>query len=122
LRDYPHTPGEARRNDQIALRLRARRAELLSGYDHCAAELHTTTDADLDEEELAERACSSAAEILSHLSAEIRDIDEALERLRHGDYGLCVDCGALIPAKRLRAVPTARRCLNCQARCERRAG
>ncbi|WP_299020142.1 TraR/DksA family transcriptional regulator [uncultured Tepidimonas sp.] len=52
-------------------------------------------------------------------TAELRAIDDALERIRQGTYGLCIDCGAEIPAARLHAAPTALRCLDCQARYER---
>jgi DnaK suppressor protein len=41
-------------------------------------------------------------------------IDEALERIENGDYGKCAHCGALLPEKRLEAVPWARHCLPCQ--------
>lgn len=46
----------------------------------------------------------------------LSEIDEALARLDEGTYGTCVDCGGQIPAERLEALPTAARCLACQAR------
>jgi DnaK suppressor protein len=44
-------------------------------------------------------------------------IDEALDRIAAGDYGLCLACGDSIPSKRLRVVPWARYCVPCQERC-----
>ena len=41
-------------------------------------------------------------------------IDQALSRLDEGTYGTCVDCGKLIEARRLEAVPWAERCFTCQ--------
>jgi DnaK suppressor protein len=41
-------------------------------------------------------------------------INEALDRITAGDYGVCLACGDPIPVKRLRAVPWARRCVPCQ--------
>jgi len=41
-------------------------------------------------------------------------INEALDRLTAGDYGVCLACGDSIPVKRLRAVPWARHCVPCQ--------
>ncbi len=41
-------------------------------------------------------------------------IDEALERVEEGTYGLCVSCGKEIQPKRLEAVPWARHCITCQ--------
>jgi RNA polymerase-binding protein DksA len=49
---------------------------------------------------------------------ELRDIDSAFARMKAGDFGICVDCEANIPAKRLLAYPTAKRCMNCQERRE----
>ncbi len=45
---------------------------------------------------------------------QLRMIEEALDRLRSGDYGYCLACEQEIPAKRLNAVPWARYCVGCQ--------
>ena len=41
-------------------------------------------------------------------------IDTAFERLRLGQYGVCEECGDEISLERLRAVPYALCCLDCQ--------
>ena len=46
---------------------------------------------------------------------ELQDIDAALERIRAGSFGRCVECGTVIPEARLDAYPAAKRCLTCQA-------
>ena len=46
----------------------------------------------------------------------LREIDDALDRLRDGSYGTCMDCGITISKKRLEAVPWARFCVTCQER------
>lgn len=48
--------------------------------------------------------------------AELADIDAALARVADGSYGVCVDCGRAIPVARLRARPTATRCVACAER------
>jgi DnaK suppressor protein len=45
-------------------------------------------------------------------------IEEALDRVRAGTYGLCKNCGKLIPKARLEAVPTAKMCIDCKAKQE----
>lgn len=50
---------------------------------------------------------------------EIRRIEQALERIKSGEYGVCADCGEDIAYQRLKAYPTALRCRDCQARYER---
>lgn len=42
----------------------------------------------------------------------------ALERMRTGLYGECIDCGHPIGRKRLRAIPAAIRCTDCQKEAE----
>lgn len=43
-------------------------------------------------------------------------IDEALQRLRDGDYGYCVECDEEIAEKRLEVDPAAALCVNCASR------
>lgn len=45
---------------------------------------------------------------------ELRQIAEARERMAHGTYGTCVDCGADIPFARLEVLPFSDRCVSCQ--------
>jgi len=52
---------------------------------------------------------------------ELAEIDAAQARLEAGTFGLCEACGDPLPLARLRALPTARRCLPCQTGNERRS-
>ena len=45
---------------------------------------------------------------------ELRGLEAARERIAGGDYGTCVDCGRDIGFERLRATPSAIRCIACQ--------
>jgi DnaK suppressor protein len=47
---------------------------------------------------------------------QLRLIEAALDRIGAGDYGVCLSCEEPIPAKRLRALPWARYCVECQER------
>jgi DnaK suppressor protein len=49
-----------------------------------------------------------------HETAELGDIQAALERIEAGTYGHCTNCDAAIPPARLNAYPTAKRCIDCQ--------
>lgn len=46
-------------------------------------------------------------------------IDDALRRLRRGEYGRCAECGEPIAEARLAALPFARLCVACQEEEER---
>jgi DnaK suppressor protein len=47
-------------------------------------------------------------------SETLNKINDALMRLEQGDYGNCFDCAAEIAEKRLRALPFAVRCKDCE--------
>jgi RNA polymerase-binding protein DksA len=52
---------------------------------------------------------------LLNRDAQLRDdLRRAFEMLRDGSFGTCEDCGEMIAAARLRAIPWARRCVSCQ--------
>jgi DnaK suppressor protein len=40
-------------------------------------------------------------------------IDEALQRIKAGTFGTCIECGEELQLKRLEAVPWARYCVTC---------
>jgi RNA polymerase-binding protein DksA len=50
----------------------------------------------------------------------IRAIDAAITRIQQGRYGLCLKCGKKIPLDRLKAIPYAVMCIDCQKGEERR--
>ena len=45
---------------------------------------------------------------------QLRLVEEALDRVQSGDFGVCLACEQPIPPKRLQAVPWARYCVPCQ--------
>ena len=53
-----------------------------------------------------------------HETAALAEIESALLRLDAGTYGVCTDCAGAIPEARLKALPTAPRCLACQEKTE----
>lgn len=48
------------------------------------------------------------------------EIDEALQRLDRGEYGVCEGCNQPIEKARLRAIPFARLCVRCKSEQEKR--
>jgi len=74
-------------------------------------------------QDLADKAANAyTKEFLFHQSDDSRRIlqlvNEALERIKSGRYGLCVACGKEVQQKRLEAVPWARHCIECQEKQE----
>jgi len=48
-----------------------------------------------------------------------KKIDEAILRIKKGEYGLCKECDGPIRFARLRARPTAEQCITCKEESER---
>jgi len=90
--------------------LKSGRPEVTMGY--CA-----------DENEMASRVSEAHFELVMHdrRQSGIREIEEALRRMEHPDYGICDECGEDIGSARLMARPTASLCVECQNERERGA-
>lgn len=58
--------------------------------------------------------------LLDRLEAQRDLVDEALQRLDDGTYGQCTNCGQEIAPGRLKAMPQASLCIECQEALERR--
>jgi DnaK suppressor protein len=48
----------------------------------------------------------------------LRLIQQALERIKDGTFGICAECEGPIGLKRLQVVPCARNCIACQQQAE----
>jgi DnaK suppressor protein len=46
-------------------------------------------------------------------------INEALEKLKEGTYGICEECGDKIGSGRLKVMPLAKYCVSCQSKLEK---
>src|SRR5712671_4926594 len=75
-------------------------------------------------QDIADRAANSyTKEFLFSVSNNERQllnmVETALQRIREGTFGECVNCGNEINAKRLEAVPWTRYCIECQEKLEK---
>lgn len=80
----------------------------LSAYDNHPADAATATS---------DRACDLG--LRDNARRTLREIDAALARMDRGSYGLCQRCGGPIEGARLRVLPYASLCLECQRTTER---
>ena len=81
----------------------------LSSYSYHMADQGTDTM----DREMAFSLASREGRYLHHLN-------EALERIEKGTYGICRSCGKEISKTRLEAVPNATQCINCKNAEERK--
>ena len=61
----------------------------------------------------------TALRVASGESEWLREVSDALKRVRDGDYGSCEMCEKEIPKKRLEVFPSARHCVECQSKHEK---
>jgi RNA polymerase-binding protein DksA len=52
--------------------------------------------------------------LLDHAEQQLKEIDQALNRLKEDRYGICLDCGKNIQPARLEIIPSAAFCIKCQ--------
>lgn len=57
-----------------------------------------------------------AFQFLAQKKQYLNRIDEALERIYNGTYGICVECNEEIGWQRLDAMPFTRLCFNCKSK------
>jgi len=113
------TPEQLRELEQAL----TRRRELLESEAHADAskargDVYSETAgpvADTGDEATADLISDVENAELSRDLDELREIDSALERMRAGSYGTCLECRGEIGLERLRRQPTALRCFDCQS-------
>jgi DnaK suppressor protein len=110
-------PLKGQRLEKFKQRLVAKRKELVSEVRGSnVGSLETNADGIQD---IADQASSAYTKefLLSIGDAErrmLRQVDEALDKIRQDTYGLCESCGEMINERRLEALPFARLCIKCQ--------
>jgi DnaK suppressor protein len=115
----PAVAKERRLND-LRVILESRRAELSQEVQGRIRDVRSDGTSDRDGLDAAE---SSEIDIqgdigfaLIQLKTEtLKKIDAALRRIEEGNYGDCFECGREIAEARLRALPFAFRCRECEA-------
>lgn len=91
---------------EVQEKMRDVRSEGASGDGQGVLDAAETSEADIqDDIEFA---------LIQMKSETLRRIEEALARLDEGTYGYCFECGDEISERRLRALPFAVRCKDCE--------
>jgi RNA polymerase-binding transcription factor DksA len=94
-------------------------AEALKAQADSLALEHEPGDVQFDEEGGEGGTANVDREIDLYLSAQARatvvEIDRALQKIEEGTYGVCEQCGDVIPDARLQALPYAALCVSCKS-------
>lgn len=59
---------------------------------------------------------SQVGALIAQARRQLEEIQEAVDRLDKGGYGVCEDCGGRIAEGRLEARPATRHCIDCASR------
>lgn len=104
--------------EQVAEQIDALERDLQAYGQDQAVEGHAPThNADLASDMAAAETIVAELELMRGQAAEI---DDTLERVARGTYGICENCGRLIDRTRLKALPLARYDIRCQELLEER--
>jgi DnaK suppressor protein len=103
------------KNEDITKVLKTRLSEVTSHLAEIDSELRKPLSADSEERATDLENQDALEGIKNSEIQEIRQIQGALKRIAEGTYGVCVQCGAEIDPKRLKALPIAARCISCAA-------
>ncbi|HVS01474.1 MAG TPA: TraR/DksA family transcriptional regulator [Thermoanaerobaculia bacterium] len=108
--------------DAIREQLLAQRNQILTMYENDVRAGQEASDEGSDD--IVDRANNAYnRELLFSLSdgerTTLLKIEEALQRIEAGTYGICMSCGESIRPGRLKAMPWARYCIDCQELAEK---
>ena len=108
--------------EKFRQRLLTKRKELLNGVRGSNVKSLESTGEEI--QDIADQASSAYTKefLLSIGDTErrmLRQVDEALYKIRQETYGLCEVCGEVIGERRLEALPFAKLCIACQEEEER---
>jgi RNA polymerase-binding protein DksA len=110
-----------RKDARLRLKLEGERLELREGLAHHehaeVANIGLGNHMADDGTEAFEQAASLA--LRRNQERTLERIEKALVRMEAGTYGLCECCGSEIDFARLKALPHATLCIDCQPRAER---
>jgi DnaK suppressor protein len=104
---------------QVLIKRRDALRRALAGDLSLLKELRAQTSGDVVDAALDSVQDEISSQLAEVESRELARIENALERMRDGQYGICEGCSCSIPIARLNALPYATLCIKCQREAER---
>ncbi len=103
---------------QVLIKRRDALRKALAGDLSMLQELKEQTAGDVVDAALDAAQGEVSSQLVEVESRELASIENALVRMRNGQYGTCEACGGKIPIARLNALPYATLCIDCQRESE----
>jgi|GEM_PF-443985 len=109
---------------QLKTELLAKKKTLmgLQALNHQVDSEHDSALKDTVDRSDVEEAWFTKERMSQHWKLELNRIESALHKINAGSFGVCEECDAEIPVKRLRVRPDATLCLFCQESMEKELG
>ncbi|MFA5865614.1 MAG: TraR/DksA family transcriptional regulator [Phycisphaerae bacterium] len=109
--------------DQYRKMLMKRREELAASVKSHAQELPDTglegVAGDSSDHAAADYTAEMFGVLLERQAGTLEEVERAIGKLDTGEFGVCEMCEKAIPSKRIKALPWARCCLECQEKEDR---
>lgn len=111
----PASPKIRSKYPDIQRALERQRAELLEEVGDVLTQ-HKTPEAlpDVSDQASAEEDQRFSMRIMEREQNLLKKVNEALDRMKNQNYGICEQCGEDIPYKRLKARPVTTFCIECK--------
>ncbi len=104
---------------QVLIKRRDALRKALAGDLSLLKEMNSQTSGDVVDWALDSVQDEISSQLAEVESRELARVENALERMRDGQFGACEGCGCSIPMARLNALPYATLCIRCQREAER---
>jgi len=104
---------------QVLIKRRDALRKALTGDLSLLKELREQTSGDVVDFALDSAQDEISSQLAEVESRELAYIDNALERMKAGEYGRCEGCASNIPLARLQALPYATLCIQCKRESEK---
>jgi DnaK suppressor protein len=104
---------------KVLIKRRDALRKALAGDLSLLKELRQQTSGDVVDAALDSAQDEISSQLAEVESRELTNIENALEQMRQGRYGVCDGCETSIPLARLQALPYATLCIQCQREAEK---
>ena len=104
---------------KVLIKRRDALRKALAGDLSLLKELRGQTSSDVVDAALDSAQDEISSQLAEVESRELANIENALEQMRDGKYGVCETCEISIPMARLQALPYATLCIQCQREAEK---
>jgi DnaK suppressor protein len=99
--------------DALKRNMENRRRELSERLERIKNDLAKPRDKDWEEQAQERENDDVLNQLKVDVDKDLRDINNALDRMKNHQYGICINCSAEIPLARLEVKPEASMCVKC---------